>query len=141
MKYVKFLGLMVLLSLFVFSSVIAGDKEQKVLDKCPTCMSAKVKTDLSMDYEGNRFFFCCEGCAEKFKAEPAKFVEKVKEAGYALLPVEKAKDFKPAGEKKECSGHDHAKKNKDHKCTGDCKDKAKDKKCCSDKEKSEMKKQ
>lgn len=28
------------------------------------------------DYEGKRYYFCCGGCPEKFKAEPAKYAKK-----------------------------------------------------------------
>lgn len=35
----------------------------------------RVTTDSpSVEHDGKKYFFCCEGCAEKFKAAPAKFL-------------------------------------------------------------------
>lgn len=35
----------------------------------------RVSTDSpSVEHDGKKYFFCCEGCAEKFKATPAKFL-------------------------------------------------------------------
>ena len=28
----------------------------------------------SVEHDGKKYFFCCEGCADKFKATPAKFL-------------------------------------------------------------------
>lgn len=28
----------------------------------------------SVEHDGKKYFFCCEGCADKFKAAPAKFL-------------------------------------------------------------------
>ncbi|MBI1331680.1 MAG: YHS domain-containing protein [Armatimonadetes bacterium] len=27
------------------------------------------------DYEGKRYYFCCAGCPDKFKADPAKYAD------------------------------------------------------------------
>jgi YHS domain-containing protein len=35
----------------------------------------KVTTDSpSVEHDGKKYFFCCDGCADKFKAAPAKFL-------------------------------------------------------------------
>ena len=37
------------------------------------------------DYKGRRYFFCCEGCPQAFKAAPAKYAKS------ASIPTPKAK--------------------------------------------------
>ena len=49
--------------------------------KCAVMPSHKVNvkeaTEKKMfaDYKGNRYFFCCGGCPETFKKDPAKFAK------------------------------------------------------------------
>ncbi|HEY3781139.1 MAG TPA: YHS domain-containing protein [Fimbriimonadaceae bacterium] len=31
------------------------------------------KNKMFTDYKGNRYFFCCNGCPQEFKKEPAKY--------------------------------------------------------------------
>ena len=33
------------------------------------------KTRMFSDYKGRRYFFCCAGCPEEFKKDPAKFAK------------------------------------------------------------------
>lgn len=46
---------------------------------CPV-MNAPVKSEEDavgfQDYEGTRYYFCCGGCPDKFKADPAKYAKK-----------------------------------------------------------------
>ena len=35
----------------------------------------KTKTVDHQDYKGKRYYFCCAGCPEEFKADPAKFAK------------------------------------------------------------------
>lgn len=48
---------------------------------CPIMTKSKVdiakatKTKMFADYKGRRYFFCCAGCPEAFKANPAKFAK------------------------------------------------------------------
>ena len=44
--------------------------------KCPM-QGGKVKAELYADYNGRRFHFCCPGCVEKFKQNPAKYAAQV----------------------------------------------------------------
>lgn len=37
------------------------------------------------DYKGRRYFFCCEGCPQAFKANPAKYAKS------PSIPTPKAK--------------------------------------------------
>lgn len=43
------------------------------------------KKHMYADYKGRRYFFCCAGCPEQFKANPAKF------AKAPSIPTPKAK--------------------------------------------------
>lgn len=48
---------------------------------CPIMTKSKVdiakatKTKMFADYKGRRYFFCCAGCPEAFKANPAKYAK------------------------------------------------------------------
>jgi YHS domain-containing protein len=33
------------------------------------------KNKMYADYKGNRYYFCCGGCPDKFKANPAKYAK------------------------------------------------------------------
>ena len=36
------------------------------------------KKKMYADYQGNRYFFCCGGCPESFKKDPAKYAKTAK---------------------------------------------------------------
>ena len=50
-------------------------------------IKAATKAKMFADYEGKRYFFCCAGCPDAFKKEPAKF----KDAPSIPTPKAKAK--------------------------------------------------
>jgi len=46
---------------------------------CPvmgTVIESKEKAVGYQDYEGMRYYFCCDGCPEQFKKDPAKYAKK-----------------------------------------------------------------
>lgn len=46
---------------------------------CPVMKAAIDSPDKAVgyqDYEGKRYYFCCGGCPESFKQEPAKYAKK-----------------------------------------------------------------
>lgn len=45
----------------------------RVMADTPVSKSAAEEKGLYRDYEGNRYWFCCAGCAPKFDANPAKY--------------------------------------------------------------------
>jgi len=47
-------------------------------------IASATKKGMFADYKGNRYFFCCAGCPEAFKKDPAKF------AKAAHIPTPKA---------------------------------------------------
>lgn len=61
-------------------SALAGDKTPKDI-KCAVMASNKVnikaatKKKMFADYKGRRYFFCCDGCPQAFKKDPAKFAK------------------------------------------------------------------
>lgn len=85
---------MTLAALGVAGAAFAGPPAQKggnAKKPAPTATPARiacaVETDNTVDvktataakmyadYKGNRYFFCCNGCPEEFKANPAKFAK------------------------------------------------------------------
>jgi YHS domain-containing protein len=52
------------------------DKAYTLQAVCP--VSGKdIKTSVSVEHEGKKVYFCCPGCPDAFKKDPAKFVEKL----------------------------------------------------------------
>ena len=51
--------------------------------QCPV-MGGKINKEVYTDYNGKRIYFCCAGCDEAFKKEPAKYLEKMEKLGVIL---------------------------------------------------------
>jgi RND family efflux transporter MFP subunit len=87
---------------------------------CPVMDGQPIKKDVYVDYQGQRIYFCCPDCPEKFKADPEKYLAKTEAqkalyhcpmhptyvsdhpgdcpiCGMKLVPVEKAETMKGAG--------------------------------------------
>ena len=47
--------------------------EQKT---CPI-MGEPINKNIFAEYKGKKVYFCCAGCAEKFKANPEKYIAKL----------------------------------------------------------------
>ncbi|MBM4032075.1 MAG: YHS domain-containing protein [Planctomycetes bacterium] len=58
----------------------AGGKAQAL---CPV-MGQKINKAIFADHEGKRVYFCCEGCPETFKKDPAKYIKKLEDEGVVL---------------------------------------------------------
>lgn len=68
-------------------ALVGGALAQKPAPKAPTKISCAVqkgdmvdiaaatKTKMFTDYKGKRYFFCCQGCPQAFKKEPAKYAK------------------------------------------------------------------
>jgi Cu+-exporting ATPase len=42
----------------------------------PVCgMKVTTESEHSLDFDGERYYFCCQGCAQKFAADPAHYLE------------------------------------------------------------------
>ncbi len=59
------------------------EKSPKPQTKCPV-MGGKINKEIYTDYEGNRIYFCCHGCVEKFKADPDMYMKIMEEEGVML---------------------------------------------------------
>ena len=65
---------------FSFILVIGGiaqlQAEEKVV--CPGCghMMKKSEAKISYEYKGKTYYFCCEGCKEKFVKNPEEYLKK-----------------------------------------------------------------
>ncbi len=59
---------------------------------CPV-MGGEIDKTIFADYQGQRVYFCCNGCPPAFKKDPAKFITKMEKEGITLdkAPVEAPK--------------------------------------------------
>jgi len=98
-KVSRFAQLVILCTGAMFMTAMAAEKGAEPVVKkqtmCPV-MGGKINSAVYADYEGKRVYFCCAGCVEKFKKDPAKYVAKVEKAGVTLekAPEPKVKDAK-----------------------------------------------
>ena len=62
-----------------------GEHIEQVSEMIPqkTCpvMGAPINKEVYSDHDGRRVYFCCAGCIETFRVNPAKYLEKLKEKG------------------------------------------------------------
>jgi YHS domain-containing protein len=49
-------------------------------EKCPV-LGNPINKNVYTDYEGKRIYFCCAGCPQEFKKDPAKYMKKLEEQG------------------------------------------------------------
>lgn len=68
---------------------------------CPV-MGGKINKAQYADVDGKRIYVCCPGCIGKIKANPAKYVKKLEDAGVTLEKVPE-----PKGDKHSHAGHKH----------------------------------
>jgi hypothetical protein len=61
-------------------SAESSNKEIKAQVTCPV-MGGKVSKKLYADVNGYRVYVCCKGCIAKIKADPEKYLEKIKGNG------------------------------------------------------------
>jgi YHS domain-containing protein len=47
---------------------------------CPV-LGNKIDKKVFVDYQGQRVYFCCTGCVEPFKKDPAQYLKKLEEQG------------------------------------------------------------
>jgi YHS domain-containing protein len=73
------------------ASEAPSGKKLKPQTTCPV-MGGKIDKKVFTDYEGKRIFFCCPGCIETFKKEPAKYLKMLADQGES---VEVIKALKP----------------------------------------------
>lgn len=79
----KKLALLALASLAVAGVASAQTKERTKAPTSIACAVTKEKLDVAKatkdhmyaDYKGKRYFFCCAGCPETFRKDPAKYAK------------------------------------------------------------------
>lgn len=57
--------------------------EKKAQEKCPV-MGGKINKSLYADVQGKRIYVCCKGCIGTIKANPKKYIKKLKDQGVKL---------------------------------------------------------
>jgi YHS domain-containing protein len=76
MKNPKLLALLLVISLALTFSVFAQQKTEETVT-CP--VSGKVinksEAKATYEYQGKTYYFCCEGCKEKFVKDPEKYLQ------------------------------------------------------------------
>jgi YHS domain-containing protein len=86
MKYTKrMICILAILFFAVGSMAVAVHAAQGTTaqTKCPV-LGGDIDKNVYVDYEGKRIYFCCAGCPEEFKKDPAKYMKKLKEQGVTL---------------------------------------------------------
>ncbi len=53
---------------------MAAAIEQKI---CPVMEGNPINPDIFVEYKGKKVYFCCNGCQEKFLADPEKYISKL----------------------------------------------------------------
>ncbi len=88
-----------LLSILAFGSLLAADstkvvpapskpKELHAQELCPV-MGSKIDKKMFLDMQGQRVYFCCAGCSDKFKADPDKYFKQAAADGVVFENVQK----------------------------------------------------
>lgn len=72
----------VLLAFLASGLAMAADPAAKGKPQavCPV-MGGNINKDVYVDYQGERYYFCCPACIELFKKDPEKFIKKMKDQG------------------------------------------------------------
>jgi YHS domain-containing protein len=96
-----------LLGLLCFSLLSHGTALAKEQTNCPV-MGGKIDKKIYADHDGKRVYFCCAGCIEPFKKEPAKHIKKLEDGGVVLTKVPAVKEKQEKKKKvDDHAGHNH----------------------------------
>ena len=66
-------------------------KAVKKQTMCPIMTGNEVNTNIFVDANGKRVYFCCEGCPPAFKKNPAKYIKQLEADGVTLDKTPAAK--------------------------------------------------
>lgn len=92
---------------------------------CPV-MGHPVNQDIYSDFQGQRIFFCCQGCVETFNKDPEKYVKKMKENGIQPLKLKKQQHCPVSGEAINDESYVDVKGKRVYVCCDGCRAKVKD---------------
>jgi rhodanese-related sulfurtransferase len=70
-------------------------EKPKAQSTCPV-MGGKINKDIYVDAEGYRIYACCKGCLPKIKADPEKYIKKIKAKGESPLQLKSVRSKKTA---------------------------------------------
>jgi YHS domain-containing protein len=68
--------LITILTLFLLPVMAFAGEELKPQTHCPV-LGGEINKDVYTDYQGQRVYFCCEGCIATFKENPDKYMHKI----------------------------------------------------------------
>jgi Cu+-exporting ATPase len=108
---VKKTSLLVLFLVFSVAFVMAA-VDKKTSDeslRCPVSGKEITRSDATpkYEYEGRTYYFCCEGCKEKFVENPAKYIGKEEHAHATEHAHEASPDLSAGCAHAEHADHDH----------------------------------
>ncbi len=66
-----------------------GDGQGQLL--CPV-MASPINRNIYVDYQGKRIYFCCAGCPEEFRKDPAKYMKNLEGVRLDTVPTEAGKE-------------------------------------------------
>jgi len=78
MKTLKLLVLALVLGTFAAGAGLAADPKPQTV--CPV-LGGNIDQKVYADYQGNRIYFCCQGCDAEFRKNPEKCMKKLQEQG------------------------------------------------------------
>ncbi|MCD4653610.1 YHS domain-containing protein [bacterium] len=98
MKHLVIISFLTALVLTIPGSIFAADvNELKPQTICPV-MGGEIDKSIYADHEGQRVYFCCNPCQEKFKADPEKYLKTLSKKG------EQAEKLATCGKCGQCKG-------------------------------------
>jgi YHS domain-containing protein len=81
MKTLKLLVLALVLGILAAGAGLAADPKPQTL--CPV-LGGNIDQNVYADHQGNRIYFCCQGCDAEFRQNPEKYMKKLQEQGVTL---------------------------------------------------------
>ena len=69
------------------TAAVAAGKPQTT---CPVMAGNPVNTNIYVDYQGQRIYFCCRGCPPEFNKHPETYLKQMRDAGIAPADAPKA---------------------------------------------------
>jgi YHS domain-containing protein len=72
------------------ASEAQSGKKLKPQTTCPV-MGGEIDKKVFSDYDGKRVYFCCPGCIDMFKKDPAKYLKVLADRGEAVEVLKKPK--------------------------------------------------
>ncbi len=88
------ISLAALLFTIAITSLVKNKNKLEPQKLCPV-MDMEINKEVFLDYGGQRIFFCCNDCINKFKARPDAYLKKTRAPGSALASAPKMQPLCP----------------------------------------------